>query len=155
MVRSFLGDNCLVQTPVPLNTELYSNKGSFWTLFASPSSLGDYILVFTSDASVSRSNITQTRWRLHHRRQVNAPSYVGCAYACVADESQSYGCFLHFVRTGRPDWPVCKWNESVLSNWEIELLATKSFQCGFVWPLSQNRLVLVADWLIRPSSSYK
>ena len=57
MVRSFLGDKCLVQTPVPLNTELYSNKGSFWTLFASPSSLGDYILVFTSDASRSRSNI--------------------------------------------------------------------------------------------------
>lgn len=57
MVRSFLGDKCLVQTPVPLNTELYSNKGSFWTLFASPSSLGDYILLFTSDASISRSNI--------------------------------------------------------------------------------------------------
>ena len=57
MVRSFLGDKCLVQTPVPLNAKSYTRtRGSLMNTVREPKFTWRLHL-FTSDSSINRSNI--------------------------------------------------------------------------------------------------
>lgn len=57
MVRSFLGDKCLVQTPVPLNAKSYTRtRGSLMNTVREPKFTWR-LHPFTSDSSINRSNI--------------------------------------------------------------------------------------------------